>query len=437
MLIKLKKENKMKHMIFKITGLCFLLFLNIIKVNAQEVQEAPPAPALPKQQSNPPNPPTSPCPEIIEWRIEKLDKKITESLKELDIKLKDLDFDKFDYKIVQLDAKLREKLKDLDFSKLDQPYPEGLQNIGTFDKVEKKKIISKSFAVKSDDKLVISNQYGDVTINTWAKNEIKVDVEIKATDRSEEAAQELLESVTITDTKQADLISFITTIKRNSNSWWSSTGGNGHGIRINYIIYMPSKNPLDIVNKYGSITIPDFSGPLNVVSSYGSFNGKNLTNAGNSVKVSYGSAVIEKLKAGKLEVSYGSVKLANAEKLNAYVRYSSGSVSKLSGDSHINLKYSGSFKINEIDQDVKNLNINSSYSTILLGFDPVSNFDFDITTSYANFVQNNKVVILKMTPEESNKNWSATKNYIGRYGKGSDSKVVIQSKYGSVKFLTP
>ncbi|MHB1179938.1 MAG: hypothetical protein ACYCZO_16620, partial [Daejeonella sp.] len=309
--------------------------------------------------------------------------------------------------------------------------------VGTSEKI---RIISKTYAVDGNDKLAISNQYGKVAVHVWAKNEIRVDVEIKAFESTESSAQMLLESVTVTDTRQGDLINFKTSFGKTSMNFWSKVR-NGkeerRGVQVNYVIYMPSKNPLDINNRYGGTTLPDFSGPVNINSSYGGFSGGKLDNPANQVKVSYGTASLEDYSNGNLAVSYGLLNLASASKLNAIIKYSGARITKLTNGGTFDLSYSGGFKIDNVDKNVKNLVINSSYSGVTLGIDENADFDFDVTVSYAGFNYNNDKINLvnQLTDVGKTKVWNPTKNYKGSMGKGSDSRIIIKSNYGGVSFL--
>ena len=303
---------------------------------------------------------------------------------------------------------------------------------------EKTRTQSKSYTVDANDKLAINNQYGKVIINTWPRKEIKVDIEIKSYESSDSRAQEQLDGVSISESRQGDLISYKTNINKKNVSWWSRTK-NGkeerRGVQINYVIYMPAKNPLDITNRYGSTELPNFEGPLNIVSSYGSFKAQDLENPANRVKVSYGSADIEGYSSGMLDVSYGSLKLTKADKLNADVRYSSAKIGRLTSGGNLDISY-GDCKLGAMDKSVKSLIINSSYSDLTMGMDEASSFNFDVTVSYAGFRFNeDKVNITSKSPDEHAKGYNPTKNYKGTYGKGSDSKVIIKLNYGGVKFL--
>lgn len=375
----------------------------------------------------------------------------------LNAALADLRLDHLDLKLANLDNALKgfeikiaphlaaiDRLVDLqDFApNIDLNYNTHFQpdngNDQYIQAAEKVKTLSKSYPVDAKDKLAINNQYGKVSINTWTKNEIKVDVEIKAYESSDDKAQDLLDGVSISESRQGDLISFKTNINNKNISWWSRTK-NGkeskRGVQINYVVYMPAKNPLDITNRYGSTVLADFDGPVNLNSSYGSLTAGDLGNPANRVKVSYGSANMESFSAGSMDLAYGSLKLAKADKLNADIRYSSAKIGRLTSGGNLDLSY-GDCKIETLDKSIKNLVVNASYSGLNIGIDDAASFNFDVTVSYAGFNYNDdKVNITSRTPDENAKGWNPTKNYKGTFGKGSDSRVIIKSNYGGVKFL--
>lgn len=303
---------------------------------------------------------------------------------------------------------------------------------------EKSKKISKSYPVDRNDKLSVNNQYGKVEVHTWAKNEIKVDIEIKAFESSEEKAQQLLEDVQIDESKNTNLISFKTIIER-ANMNWTSRFKNGReerrGVQINYVIYMPTLNPLNITNRYGSTNLDDFEGPVIIDNAYGSFNAHMLGNAANRVKVGYGSADINGTYSGNLDVAYGSLDLTTADKIDAEIRYSSAKIQKVVNGGKFDIKYTGGFRIGELDKSVKNLDVDASYSEVVIGVDQSSNFDFKVSVNYAGFHYNdNKVTITSKTPDDDERGFKPRKTYKGYFGKSSDAMVTINSNYGGVKF---
>lgn len=318
----------------------------------------------------------------------------------------------------------------------DRPEPEG-GYVGTS---EKTKIISKTYPVDKNDKLSINNQYGNVTVLTWSKNETKVDVEIKAFESTDSDAQSLLESVVITDSRQGDLISFKTSFGKTSMNFWSRVR-NGkeerRGIQVNYMIYMPAINPLDINNTYGRTRLSDFAGPVNIRSSYGAFSSGKLDNPANRVRVTYGSATMDSYSNGNLEVSYGTgLRLTNAENVTASVEYCTAKIDKLTKGGNFKLNYGGGLRIDNVDRNVKSLVINSSYAGVTLGIDKTANIDYDVTVSYDEFHYSNAKLDLQSSLTSSGKShgWNPTKNYKGSIGKGSDSRIIIKANYAGVKF---
>lgn len=366
---------------------------------------------------------------------------ISNVFKAIAVEIRKVDFEKVGTAIASAANEIEGEVGDIEVIVNDehQPGPSEQQAelIGT---AEKTRIISKTYSVGRNDKLSINNQYGKVSVHVWNKNEIKVDVEVKAFESSESSAQDLLESVNIADSHQNNLITFKTTFEKTSLNFWSRIK-NGkeerRGVQVNYEIYMPANNPLDVNNRYGGTVLPDFAGPVNINSSYGSFSSGKLDNPANQVKVSYGSAAMENYSNGNLTVAYGSLNLEHADKVNATIKYSSAKVAKLSNGGTFDLSYTGGFKINDVEKNVKNLIINSSFSGVTLGIDENADFNFDVTVSYAGFNYSHQNVNLtnQLAPGGKTKSWSPTKNYKGSVGKGSDSRIIIKSNYGGVKFL--
>jgi hypothetical protein len=304
---------------------------------------------------------------------------------------------------------------------------------------EKTKSYSKSYSVDGNDVLKIDNSYGKVTINTWNKNEFKVDVQIKAYANDEGDAQKLLESVSIKDNKEASTVAFKTNIEKDEhNTSWGTTFTKGktyvRKVEVNYVVYMPTKNPLTITNKFGSTQLPNFNGKLLINNSYGGLLAKTLTNPANQISVKFGAANIESLIASDINVSYGSLVLGNADKLNADVSFSSTKIGKITTSGNINVKYGGGLQIADIDKSVKNLSVNSSFSSVKLGVGATQNANFDITVTNGNFSYGDNPVVLISNPDHSN-GYQRTKTFKGKLGKGDTDKVItVKSTYGTVKF---
>lgn len=296
---------------------------------------------------------------------------------------------------------------------------------------------SKTYSVDANDGLSIDNRYGSVNVNTWAKNEIKVDVQIKVSSSSDSETQKILDNVTISDDKSSNTLSFKTNIGQPNNSWisWMSGGHSGRRIEINYTVYMPAKNDLTIDNRYGSISLPDLQGKVTINCAYGSFSAKTLSNE-STIRVKYGSASIEGLGSSTLEVGYGSLDIGSVDKLTADVSYSGANIGKLKTSGTINMRYGGGLKIADLQKTVKNLAVRCSYSNVEVGLSGDENADFDVTVHYGGFDYNDhNVTVTAKSPADTDKGVHFTKNYKGNIGKGDPEKsIAISSSYGNVKF---
>ena len=310
------------------------------------------------------------------------------------------------------------------------------------DEVVKTKSYSKSYSVDANDVINIDNKFGKITVNTWTKNEVKVDVQIKVITNNENKAQKLLDNVNIKDSKDGNGVYFKTSIdpdEDNNGSWGSFFKGNhnsARSIEVNYTVYMPAKSPLTISNKYGSTDLPDLSGKLIINNSFGSLVAKALSNSGNQIRVKYGNATIGNLNGSDLDVAYGSLSLGDCDKLNAHLSYSSAKIGRIKTSGNINVKFGGGVSIEDIDKNLKDLSVRSSYSSIKLGLGDDQSADFDVTVRYGSFNYGNRDVSLtSKTPADGERGFNPTKNYKGHFGKGgTDKTITINSTFGSVNF---
>lgn len=297
------------------------------------------------------------------------------------------------------------------------------------------KTYSKSYAVDAATKLDINNRYGKVTVTTWNKNEFKVEVRVQVIADKADDTRKFIDRISINDSKQGQTVSFKTNIDKESQPGLFDKKTSSRKIEINYVVYMPAQNALNITNKYGNVELPDLDGKLVINCSYGDLVAKSLSNPGNQIKVSYGDARIASLRASNLDISYGSLVLGSVDKLNADVKYSSAKIGRITTSGNINVKYGNGLQINNLDDNMKNLLVNSKYSNIKLGLSDIEDADFDVTVHYGSFNYGNRPVSISKTENAEDKHWSPTKTFKGRVGKGNVARIInINSSYSSVRF---
>ena len=293
-------------------------------------------------------------------------------------------------------------------------------------KVEKKKTYSKSYAVGTNDKISLSNQFGEMKINTWDKNEVKVDVSITAKADDDKRAQEILDKITIEDGKSSGGVYFKTKFAKDQ---WDhkdkdrddddhKDGKKSHrneGMEINYTVYLPAGNPLNADNQFGPMSVPDYRGEATITSKFGSLKAGKISN-GKSVSIEFGTGEIAQLNGGKL-----TFKFSNAV-----------SVGKLSGDVDAVFEFCDKIKVN-LDNDVKDLDIKNSYSKLYLDINKNFSAKYDISTSFGEFT-NKTAFAIKQEGKDDDDDRHGPKfdhKYSGTSGNGN-TRVKIKSSFGEV-----
>ncbi|RYU87857.1 hypothetical protein EWM62_15285 [Mucilaginibacter terrigena] len=304
------------------------------------------------------------------------------------------------------------------------------QKLASGQVTEKVKNYSKSYSADANDILQINNSFGKVVVNTWAKNEFKVDVQMKFGSEDEDFVNKMMEGSSISDSKSGSVVSFKTNLAN-----IKGRHGNTH-MEINYTIYMPAGNMLDLTNKFGSVTLPDLSGKTLLRVSYGTLNAQRLLNRDNDVKVNFGDANIVTFNGGKLYIGYGKLKAGTVSNVDANISFAGMTVDRLKNNVDVNIKYGNGFDIGAIDKSVRNLTINASFTKIKLDFKDADSFNFDVVTKFGGFnYDDDNMKVTTKTPGDEERGWSSTKTYKGYIGKNnSDGKIAINASYTDVKF---
>lgn len=329
--------------------------------------------------------------------------------------------------------------------------------------VEKRKSIVKIYDVTSRDNLTVENQFGDVKVALWERDEIRVDIVITANAASEDKAQEFLNAVSIAERRSGDQIILKTVIEKGTsfgNKWDNvkkmayNNNGEKSGIKINYQVSMPKQNALTVRNQFGNTTIPTFRAPLNIVNKFGSFYATDLQGGKYDIDVQFGKADIREMDHGKLNVQYsklaldkaqiltlvnqfGSMQIGEVGKLNADIGYSGAKIGTVKESCKVNLSFSGGFQIEQLPRTADNVDINASYSSVRLPALQDGDCQFDVTVSYGGFrypTENSRIMLTTQPGENDRSSSRMTKKYSGKVGNGSGPRVRVVSTFGDVSF---
>lgn len=324
---------------------------------------------------------------------------------------------------------------------------------------EKKKIINKNYKVNSNEKLNIENQFGKVSVETWDKNEIDVEITIKVNSKSESKSLELLNDIKINENTAGASIYLKTVFPNNIYN----TGK--QSMNVDYLIKMPANTPLNLVNKFGNVYIDIFKAPLQLNVSYGSIKINKLSGNNKRVQVSFGSADIDEIddvdlesKYSKINIEkiskgeirnqfgktyindaddirvtqkYGDLDLRKVNTISAQIEFSNLDIDALGKSADLALKYSGNADIGVIGANVDLLKINASFSTIHMKFSETADLDFNAHLKYGDLKINNiKISDYMKNVDEG----SSQKTYKGKIGRGGKGHLILDSNYSTIYF---
>ncbi len=282
-------------------------------------------------------------------------------------------------------------------------------------KFKKTKNYSKSYSLGGNDKISLNNQFGEMKLVTWEKNEIKVDVTITGKSDEEQRAQQILDHISIADGKDGNTVYFKTKFSNDDKKIWNNSNKEGEkkhrneGMEINYLVYLPSGNALAAENQFGKMIVPDYRGEADLESKFGSLTAGKISNA-KSISVEFGKADITSINGGKLSI-----------------KFSNGTVNKLSGDVKSNLEYSKVKLV--VDNDIKNLDVHNSFSDVYLDLSTNLSASYTINTSHGEFDNKSNFAIKKEGGDEKGYGPRFNNTYSGSSGSGS-AKIKVSSSFG-------
>jgi hypothetical protein len=280
--------------------------------------------------------------------------------------------------------------------------------------VEKRKTYSKSYSISTADRISLNNQFGEMKIQTWNKNEVKADVIIVAKGSTDDIAQKILDRITIEDGKSGNGVWFNTKIRDMNENWnkGKKKEYREQSMKIDYMVYLPAGNSLEAMNQFGPLSIPDYSGPVDLESKFGSLTAGRLEKP-KEISVEFGEARIESINGGKFTI-----------------KFSKGEVKSISGTVSVNVEFCDKIKIG-MSNSMKDLNLRTSYSTVYLDALSTLSASFDIHTNFGEFKNKTAFSIPEEKDGDDRYGPKFDKNFRGTAGGGSN-RIKIKSEFGEV-----
>jgi hypothetical protein len=327
------------------------------------------------------------------------------------------------------------------------------QNTNNKSDIEKKKSITQTYELSAGDRVSLSNKFGDIKINTWTENKIKVDIEIEVSAKTEAKAIKIIDGIVVKHSKNDGLVTFKTIVEQSygggnsvhyddngngasisktistttskstknnekcdcGDNYNYSYNGNSQSMRINYTVYLPSSTKMKLRNEFGNTNIDDYKGALDIVNEYGNLAAGVLSNEGNEIAIEYGNADIKSLINPDFKIGYGNCDIAT-----------------INGSGEMHFDYSSDITLG-FGKNIGNLKVTNGYSTMEITVNENANATFVINSSYGNVKSKNKALEIKTDKDDEDDCCNFTKKHEGKIGNGT-AKISIKNDYGSIKF---
>jgi len=331
---------------------------------------------------------------------------------------------------------------------------------------EVKKDFHREMVPGTNTTLTVINKFGDVVTQTWAQNNIVVDVIVTVENTSPEKARKMLDMINVVFTEADGNLTAETVFKEefSSKSW----GNDNNRFSIDYSIKMPAKINLSVTNKYGNSDIDEVSGLAKLEVRYGNLTVHKLTRGNvkplNSLVVAYGKATVDEVSWAEINARYcGQFTVAKATALLADTRYSKisiGEVSSLVSESkydgynvdkavniiaiagYTNLSFGsvskkldvetkyGNLSVDRVPAGFENIKVKAAYCSVRLGIEPGACYMLNATSSYGGV----KVDEAGFSPDKRIIN-NTSSELAGKVGSCANPKstVDVAISYGSAK----
>lgn len=194
----------------------------------------------------------------------------------------------------------------------------------SIDRGSKSRTVEEVFDVGSQPELIIVNKYGDLNVETWDRDQIKINVTIKVDGSNKDKVEEYLEGIEIDFDKRGDQVSAVTEFPEVKTSWWSGSwwgGSSNINFEIDYEVWAPPSVKTQLETKYGNMYVADIDGRAKLINKYGDISCGNI---GGDVEISlgYGNASIGDCGDTRVVLKYGSIRAGHIGTLNIESKYS-------------------------------------------------------------------------------------------------------------------
>ncbi|MFQ6112771.1 MAG: DUF4097 domain-containing protein [bacterium] len=184
----------------------------------------------------------------------------------------------------------------------------------------------KTFKFKQGGTLILENTNGSVAVESWSKEEVRVEAEKIVKAKSRRQAEEIMKKVRIDIKQDTDYLEIQTHIPRHRTGFWDSIFGGGTSISVTYYLKVPHELRLDISTVNGGVEMEQVGGEIRVKSTNGRirlFETQGVVDAkttNGSIEVDFRD--FEENEDMSFKTTNGGIKLYLPENFRAYVNAS-------------------------------------------------------------------------------------------------------------------
>ena len=181
--------------------------------------------------------------------------------------------------------------------------------------------IVRSFVLTNDTEIEITNKYGDINLESWDNDSIRIEINYKVTSTKESKLDKTFNAINF-DFNANQYYIIAKTVFEGKGSFWTDVSdiannmfAGGTYTSIDYTIYIPADKRINLTLKYGNVYMANYDGYFKLSLSNGDFKAHNLDGEV-ELDITFGDATINKIEDGKVKISYGTFSLENSNKLS-------------------------------------------------------------------------------------------------------------------------
>jgi hypothetical protein len=219
------------------------------------------------------------------------------------------------------------------------------------------KNINREFTTSANGMTAIYNKYGKIKINTWQKNSVKIDITILVEAGDQRSADKTFERIQVNFISTNGYIKAETMLLQDK-SWWPSESPS-QDFKINYDVWMPASNQLDLKNRYGNAYVSTLNAKLLAEIKHGDLFTDNIS-ADVDLNLAYGKAVMSKVYNLSGTVNFGEVAVNECRDVQIDTK-----------NSHFNIEKAGVVRLTSLSDNfnfgtLSDLRLHTKYSGLNL-----------------------------------------------------------------------